>query len=111
LINVILALCIFLIGIYGLLVSKDIIKSLISFNIAQASLIMIYLDFSAIGKNQVPIYTDKIGDMVDPLPQAMMLTNIVIGASITALVLMMSIKIFHHFGTLEWKKIIERNEL
>jgi multicomponent Na+:H+ antiporter subunit C len=41
----------------------------------------------------------------------MMLTAIVIGASITALVLMMSIKVFHYFGTLEWEKIIERDKL
>ncbi len=110
-ISVVLALCIFLVGIYGLLISKDIIKSLISFNIVQASLIMVYLDFSTIGKDQVPIYAEEMRNMADPLPQAMMLTAIVIGASITALVLMMSIKVFHYFGTLEWEKIIERDKL
>jgi len=111
LISVILALIIFIIGIYGVLISKDIIKSLISFNIMQAALIMVYMDFSSLNKNQVPIYAEEMKKMADPLPQAMMLTSIVISASITALVLMMSIKVFHYFGTLEWKKIIEREEL
>jgi multicomponent Na+:H+ antiporter subunit C len=46
--------------------------------------------------------------MTDPLPQALMITAIVIGAAITALALMLSIKIFHYYGTLDWKELIER---
>jgi multicomponent Na+:H+ antiporter subunit C len=46
--------------------------------------------------------------MVDPLPQALMITTIVIGASTTALALMISIKIFHYYGTLEWDELLER---
>jgi multicomponent Na+:H+ antiporter subunit C len=49
------------------------------------------------------------GDMVDPLPQALMITAIVIGASVTALGLFMSGKIFHYYGSLSWFEIFSRD--
>jgi multicomponent Na+:H+ antiporter subunit C len=48
--------------------------------------------------------------MVDPLPQALMITTIVIGSTITSLALMLCIKIFHHFGSIEWKVIFGGNK-
>lgn len=108
LINVYLSLVIICIGFYGLMTSKNIIKSLLSFNIIEAAIIIFFLDIVSLDSNQVPIYVANIQKMVDPLPQAMMLTTIVIGASITALALMICIKIFHYFGSLEWKEILER---
>jgi multicomponent Na+:H+ antiporter subunit C len=56
------------------------------------------------------IFTDGKIIPVDPLPQALIITAIVIGASITALALMMTIKIFHYYGTLDWREIFERND-
>lgn len=100
-----------MIGFYGLMTSDNIIKSLLSFNIVQAAIIVLFLNIVALDGNQVPIYVNKVKKMVDPLPQAMMLTTIVIGASITALILMMSIKVFHYFGTLKWEEILERDIL
>lgn len=111
LISIYLSLIIVCIGLYGLMVSKNIIKSLLSFNIVQAGIIVLFLNLVSLESNQVPIYVENIKKMVDPLPQAMMLTTIVIGASITAVVLMMSIKIFHYYGSLEWKEILERKIL
>lgn len=110
-ISIYLSLIIVCIGLYGLMVSKNIIKSLLSFNIVQAGIIVLFLNLVSLESNQVPIYVENIKKMVDPLPQAMMLTTIVIGASITAVVLMMSIKIFHYYGSLEWKEILERKIL
>lgn len=107
-INIYLALIMILVGFYGLMVSKTIIKSLLSLNIVQAAVIVLFLDLVALESTEVPIYLSGIRNMVDPLPQALMLTTIVIGASITALILMMSIKIFHYFGTLDWSDVLER---
>lgn len=90
------------------MVSDDIIRSLISFNVAEVAVILFLLNTASLNSNDVPIYVEEVANMVDPLPQALMITAIVIGASITALILMMSIKIFHYFGTLKWKEILER---
>ncbi|WP_425446618.1 sodium:proton antiporter [Dethiothermospora halolimnae] len=99
------------IGIYGISTNKNIIKSIIFYNIIQSSVIIIFLNFGTIGSMEIPIiseFTKEAENMVDPLPQALMITTIVIGAAITALALMLSIKIFHYYGTLNWKELIER---
>lgn len=103
-----LSFIVILIGIYGLTKSKYVIKSIILLNISQTALILLFLNFTNKKNFQPPILPGNTQFMVDPLPQALMLTTIVIGAAITALALMLSIKIFHYYGTLNWKELLER---
>jgi len=107
-IDLILSFIIVLIGIYGLSTSKNIIKSIISLNIVQAAVVLLFLSFGNVLDGEIPIISEGVSMFVDPLPQALMITAIVIGAAITALALMISIKIFHYYGTLDWRQIIER---
>jgi len=107
-IDLILSFIIVLIGIYGLSTSRNIIKSIISLNIVQAAVVLLFLSFGNVLDGEIPITSEGVSVFVDPLPQALMITAIVIGAAITALALMLSIKIFHYYGTLNWRQIIER---
>jgi multicomponent Na+:H+ antiporter subunit C len=79
-------------------------------NIVQTAIILILIVLAGRTGDSVPIVGMGNGNMVDPLPQAMMITAIVIGASVTALALFMSGKIFHYYGSLNWRDIFERNE-
>jgi len=106
--NPILSFIIILIGLYGMVASENIIKSIICFSIIETSLILLFLNLGNIGLGDIPIIIEGIPNMVDPLPQALMITTIVIGASTTALAFMISIKIFHYYGTLEWDELLER---
>ncbi len=45
--------------------------------------------------------------MVDPVPQALVLTAIVIGVSVLALGLSLAIRLYAHYGTLNLRKIKE----
>lgn len=104
-----LSFIIVLIGIYGLTTSENIIKSIVCLNITQTAVILLFLNIASLDNGNVPIIEGNIpSNIVDPLPQALMITAIVIGASITALALFISIKIFHHYGTLRWTKLLER---
>ncbi|MCM1991292.1 sodium:proton antiporter [Oceanirhabdus seepicola] len=103
-----LSFIVILIGVYGLTTSKFVIKSIILLNVTQTAIILLFLNFSNQQNFQPPLLPGNIQLMVDPLPQALMLTTIVIGAAITALALMLSIKIFHYYGTLNWKELLER---
>lgn len=107
-IDLILSFTVIALGIYGLGTSKNIIKSIVCLNIVQAAIILLFLSFGYVENGIPPILTEKIAPMVDPLPQALMITAIVIGAAITALALMLSIKAFHYYGTLDWKELLER---
>jgi multicomponent Na+:H+ antiporter subunit C len=104
--GILTAFIVVLVGIYGLVNSKNIIKSIICFNIADAGAILLFLSFAYHPQAESPILIISETLMVDPLPQALMITAIVIGASITALALIISIKLFHYYGTLEWKEVI-----
>ncbi len=106
--NPILSFIIILIGLYGMVASENIIKSIICFSIIETALILLFLNLGNVGLGDIPIIIDGISNMVDPLPQALMITTIVIGASTTALAFMISIKIFHYYGTLEWDELLER---
>ena len=106
--NPILSFIIMLIGIYGIVTSENIIKSIICFSIIETALILLFLNLGKGNHGDIPIILEGVKNMVDPLPQALMITTIVIGASTTALALMISIKIFHYYGTLEWDELLKR---
>jgi multicomponent Na+:H+ antiporter subunit C len=98
----------FLIGIYGMTASKNIIKTIICLQLTETSVVLLYLSLANKSNGAIPILPGSQDLFVDPLPQALMITTIVIGSSITALALMLSIKLFHYYGTLDWKELLKR---
>jgi multicomponent Na+:H+ antiporter subunit C len=105
--NPVLSFVVILIGLYGLSISKNIIKSVFCVTIIEAGTILLFLNLGVYEGGMVPILRTLGVEMVDPLPQALMITTIVIGSTITSLALMLSIKIFHHFGSIEWKVVMK----
>lgn len=103
--DIILALAIIGVALFGICNSDNTIKSIICFNIIQAAIILLFILMAGYTGDSIPIITEEIQNMVDPLPQALMITAIVISASITALALMFSVKIFHYYGTLSWREL------
>jgi multicomponent Na+:H+ antiporter subunit C len=108
--NPILSFAIILVGVFGVATSKNIIKSVFSVTIIEAGTILLFLNLAAYEGGVIPILNGIGIDVVDPLPQALMITTIVIGSTITSLALMLCIKIFHHFGSIEWKVIFGVNK-
>ena len=107
--NIIMCLITSGLGLYGLAMSKNIIKSIICLQIMESSIVLLYLAFANKRKGIAPIYPGNAILMVDPLPQALMITTIIIGSAISALALMISIKIYHYYGTLNWKEIMDKD--
>lgn len=99
------------IGITGMVLLKNIFRMVLALAIAESGanllLIIAGFRFDAIA----PILTGPLlgtlqtDNMVDPVPQAMVLTSIVIGVGIQALALALIIRIFQHYGTLNMRKI------
>ncbi len=105
--NPILSFIVILIGVYGLATSKNIIKSVFCVTIIEAGTILLFLNFGVYEGGLIPIMSAIGIEIVDPLPQALMITTIVIGSTITSLALMLCIKIFHHYGSIEWKTVLK----
>jgi multicomponent Na+:H+ antiporter subunit C len=113
------SLALFFISLFGIITSKSMIKSVIFVLLMQTAVIMFWLK-QGIESNlpAPPIISDveKLDDMAalaDPLPQALTLTAIIIGFSVTAIVIIMLNNLFRKHGTTDWKKIeeLEGNEL
>lgn len=106
--SLLLIFILFCIGFYGLCIGKTVIKSIFNLMIAQSALLLLFFQLVHISEAAAPIVDASTTVYVDPYPQALMITTIVIGASITSLALMFSIKIYHHYGTLTWKKFMHK---
>lgn len=109
--EVFLLFLVFCTSTYCLMCSTNLIKSLVAFGIIETVIILIFVHLASLSGTGIPILESDIAfgsNMADPLPQALMITAIVIGASIKALILIMSIKLFHYHGSLNWKDIFEK---
>lgn len=93
----------FFIGMYGLVARKNIVKSILSISIMEVGIVLYFLGINY-QLGQIPPIGDLSGAVVaDPLPQALMITTIVIGVSVTAVSVSMFIAMYHRYGTTSWE--------
>lgn len=97
------AIVLFFIGVYGLIARRNIIKSIMSLAIMQAAIVLFFLSINS--ADTPPIGQVLSGSVSDPLPQALMITAVVIGMSITGVSLIMFITTYNVFKSTNWNKI------
>jgi multicomponent Na+:H+ antiporter subunit C len=105
------ALSLILIGLYIILVKKNLIKVIIGLSILDTGIYLLLISLGYIKEGTAPIFSKpglKAENMVDPVPQALVLTAIVIGVAIMALALSLAVKLYKHYGTLNLRKIKEQ---
>lgn len=105
-------IALFFICFYGLIVSRNIIKSIVFILLMEASIIMFFLTFG-FGTGIVPpvganLYMHE--HVADPLPQALMITAIVVGLATTAINITMFITLFRKFKSADWDEVKELNK-
>ena len=96
------------IGLYIVLVKHNLIKVIIGIGILDTGVNLFLISIGYIQRGTAPIFSRpeiEAARMVDPVPQALVLTAIVIGVSILALALSLAIKLYQHYGTLDLQKI------
>ncbi len=96
-----------LVGLYGALTKRDLIKIILSLGImGYAVNLMIILFAYKKGASFAIMVKDGINsNMVDPLPQALILTSIVIELGITAMLVALAIRLFQKYKTFDITKI------
>jgi len=100
-----ISILLFFIGIYGLIAKRNIVKTVISLGIIQGGIILYFITANFVQGSIPPMGDLSIGIVADPLPQALMITEIVIGVGITATALTMFIHLYHKYGTASWLKL------
>lgn len=103
-----LCFLLFLVGLYGVFTRKNIIKIIISLSVMEYSLNLFFILVGYVKGGQVPIIGapfTEIPVVVDPLPQAIILTSIVIMLATTAMLLAIAIRIYKKYKTFDVSKI------
>jgi len=103
------AVLVILVGLYGALVKRSLLKIVISLSIIDSGINLLLVAIGYLKGGTAPIfssgYLDNPKIMVDPIPQALVLTAIVIGFGVTAVALALVIRLYRHHHTLHIDEI------
>lgn len=94
----------FLIGIYGVVTSRNLIHLVVCLGVAQSGTDILLLEVGYRTGGHAPVFVGlaaHAGPTVDPIMQALALTDVVIGAAVTALLLALCVQIRKRTGTLD----------
>lgn len=93
----------FLVGAFGIVRSRDLVHAVVSLSVAQSGTYVLLL---AVGFQKAagpPVFGSPARHptihVVDPVVQAMTLTDVVVSATVTALLLAISLQIYKHRGS------------
>ncbi len=104
----------FLLALTAILFRRNLIKIVIALNIAEHSINLFFISLAYRPESTAPIFTlaPALDDlrMVLPVPQALILTNIVIGFATTALMLVLVGITYKNNGTLDVRRLKGRAE-
>jgi multicomponent Na+:H+ antiporter subunit C len=103
-------IALFCLGLYCVLTKTDLIKIVIGVNIMESAVLLFLVRLSTAPGDRAPIH---LGDatstaanaLADPIPQALSLTQIVINAAITAIMLGFVIKLYQSYHTIDLAEI------
>jgi len=98
------------IGVYALVTKENLIKKIMGLVVLTNGTHMFLISLGYRSEGIAPIMSMVDPNLfslvsVDPLPQAMVLTSIVINLSITALALSLITRVYKLFGTVDTKKL------
>jgi len=109
------SLAVFFIGFYGLIISRNIVKSIVFIVLMETAVIMFFLSLSFGGTALLPPVGDSpeamVGNISDPLPQALMITAVVVGLCTTAINIVMFITLFKQLKSSDWNMLQTRQAL
>ncbi len=102
-----MCLALFCVGVYCILVKRNLIKIIIGIGIAEyaVNLFLVLIAYRMNGRAPILEKGLEIENMVDPLPQALVLTSIVIGLAVLALMVAFAVRIYQRYGTFDITEI------
>ncbi len=102
-----------LIGLWGMLTQRNLIRIIIGFSLMDTGIHMVILSVGYVTGGTAPIInaavasSDAVNLVVDPVPSALVLTAIVIGLGVTAVMLSFAIRIYKTQKTMMIDKLTE----
>ncbi|PYC70615.1 dehydrogenase [Streptomyces tateyamensis] len=98
---------ILLVGIYGLATSRNLIQAVGCLSVAQSATYVLLLAVGYRRGATAPVFSDlPVGaPVVDPVVQALALTDVVVGATVTAVLLALVIQLRKRHGTVDPERL------
>ncbi|ULG72610.1 Na(+)/H(+) antiporter subunit C [Macrococcus brunensis] len=82
-----------------LILSRSLLRVIIGTSILTHAVNLLLLSMGGLKEGAIPIYGKEIKRYVDPIPQALILTAIVISFAITAFILVLAFRSYKELGT------------
>ncbi|MBR0407674.1 MAG: NADH-quinone oxidoreductase subunit K [Clostridia bacterium] len=105
------AVALFGIGFTLLLLDKNLMKKIIGFSMMDSGIYLFLASYGYIESRLAPIYTEGVSESsayVNPLPAGLVLTGIVVGVSVTAVMLGLTIRLYERYHSLDIDEIAEK---
>ncbi len=102
-----------LIGLFGALTNRNILRMIVAFTVADTGVNMVIVAIGYMHGRTAPILdvavsaAEAAARIIDPVPQALVLTAIVIGVGVTALMLAYTYKLYEKKRTLDIAQFTE----
>lgn len=96
-----------LIGLYGALTNRNILRMIVAFTVADSGVNLVIVAIGHMDGRTAPILDATVptataaARIIDPVPQALVLTAIVIGVGVTALMLAYAYKLYEKRRSLD----------
>ena len=93
----------FLVGLYGIVTSRNLVHAITCLSVVQSSTYILLLAVGFERGGTAPVFLDvPVGTKaVDPVVGALTLTDVVVGATVSALLLALAVQVYKHHGTLD----------
>jgi multicomponent Na+:H+ antiporter subunit C len=95
------------VGLYGIVTSRNLLHLVVCLAVVQSSTYLLLLSIGYVDGGQAPVFADvPLGTRaVDPVVQALTLTDVVVGTTVTALLLALSVQAYKRYGTLDPREL------
>lgn len=93
----------FVVGLWGVVSSRHLVRTVVSLTVVQSASYLVLLGIGYRNGGQAPIIADipKGSRLVDPVVQVLVLTDIVIEATVVALLLALVVQAQRRFGSVD----------
>lgn len=101
------------IGLYGILMKRNLVKKLVGMTIFQASVILFFVSIASKWEASVPVKaydlpTEVVANYMNPLPHTLMLTAIVVGVATQGVAFALIINIYRRYKTVDEQELLDK---
>jgi multicomponent Na+:H+ antiporter subunit C len=104
-----LAAWIFLVGLYGIVSSRNLIHLVVCVSVCQSATYVLLLAVGYKNGGTAPVFADIPSSrrVVDPVVQSLTLTDLVVAVAVSALLLALALKVYDHNESLDPGEVTE----